>query len=141
MHFLLLVVLTVIPKYFYNVSDTATVKGEVLSVEREQIEGSEVYHVVLSFKSVDTTLKVVLGPAWFIEEIPRRGDSCVVSGSVFRTENGIYFIARKLFNSRTKTSMSLRTESGFPLWYRQRASERFMNRAEGGQNRQRQRQR
>jgi hypothetical protein len=51
----------VIPKYFYNVRDTATVKGEVLSVEREQVEGSEVYHVVLSFKSVDTTLKSSIG--------------------------------------------------------------------------------
>jgi hypothetical protein len=139
MHFLLLVLLTVIPKYFYNVRDTATVKGVVLSVEREQVEGSEVYHFVLSFKSVDTTLKVVLGPAWFIEEIPRRGDSCVVSGSVFRTEDGIYLIARKLFNCRTKTSVSLRTESGFPLWYKQKASKRFMNRPEGGQNRKRQR--
>ncbi|MDI6851011.1 MAG: hypothetical protein QMD82_03630 [bacterium] len=118
MKFLLLTFLTLIPKYFYNVKDTTTIKGKVIKVEREQVEGSEVHHIVLFLSQGDTTYKVILGPAWFIEEIPREEDSCLVEGSVFRADGEIYVITRKIMNMQTKTVLTLRTQVGFPLWGR-----------------------
>ena len=118
MRFLLLTFLTLIPKYFYNVKDTTTVIGEVKKVEKDQVEGSKVYHIVLFLSEGDTTHKVILGPAWFIEEIPKEGDSCTVEGSIFNADSMIYLIARRIMNMRTQTVLTLRTQLGFPLWGR-----------------------
>lgn len=119
----LLVFLFALPKYFYSVGDTLTLKVVVLDVFVDKIEGSDAQHVVLRVSSQPFSQEkiIVLGPPWFLEDLPRKGDTCEVKGSIFKSENTELIVARTLYNFRTKTISELRSSNGFPLWMKRGA--------------------
>ncbi|MEO0199485.1 MAG: hypothetical protein ABIM42_06245 [candidate division WOR-3 bacterium] len=116
----LLIFLFTLPKYFYSVSDTVTLKVVVMDVFVDKIEGSEAQHVALRVSSPQFSQEkiVVLGPPWFLEDLPRKGDTCEVKGSIFKSEDTELIVARVLYNFRTKNMLELRSLNGFPLWMR-----------------------
>ncbi len=118
MSILVTFVFLLLPRYFYNVKDTIQLAGKVMDLQREKTEGSDVAQVVMSITKGDSIYKVVLGPSWFVEQIPGIGDSCTVYGAFFRAGKTEYVIARSIFIHRTRSEIKLRTENGFPLWYR-----------------------
>ncbi|MGB9824509.1 MAG: hypothetical protein ACPLN0_00080 [Candidatus Hydrothermia bacterium] len=118
---ILYALIMVLPRYYYSLKDTISLKGVVEEVVVDSVENSKTKHVALRMTLLDSRGEkvIVLGPPWFFEELPKVGDTCEVMGSVFRSERLEIIVARSIYNFRLKKGVAIRSQNGFPLWTKQ----------------------
>jgi hypothetical protein len=112
------------PANFYNPNTETTITGTVEQVETaelpgggfsQQAEGKFSGPVYLNLKADSGTLKVVLGPSWYIESKSfkfAQGDQIEVTGSKFQDQDTI--VAREV--KKGDQLLVLRNSQGIPEW-------------------------
>ncbi|MDU0458879.1 MAG: hypothetical protein RW306_09140 [Geobacteraceae bacterium] len=100
----------------YDANTVTTVTGRILSVQ----SGEDQRHVQLELESGGAKFVVVLGPKrfWADNGIELKvGDNITVRGSKAQGKDGVvYILAQKINNTTRDTEISLRNDSGRPLW-------------------------
>lgn len=101
----------------YNPATVQTLRGEVLKVEKLiPAEGmSDGLHLIL--KTKEETIPVHLGPIWYLERQEfsvEPGDRIEVVGSRISFDGSPALVAGQV--KKSDKVLSLREESGFPLW-------------------------
>jgi len=103
-------------RFYYDLENQIEVKGEIIEVGEEKGPRSGTPLVFLLLDADTDTFKIILGPPWYIEELPRRGEIVEVKGSLNKT-NGENIIVAGFINFRSKDrDIYLRDKEGFPLW-------------------------
>ena len=109
---------------FYNPNTETTVKGTVEQVETAELPGGGLTRqaegqfsgpIYLNLKADSGTLKVVLGPSWFVESKGFKfaaGDQIEVTGSKFQDEDTI--VARDI--KKGDQVLVLRNAQGISEW-------------------------
>jgi len=101
----------------YDRNTETTVRGKVVSVER----GEASTPVVIILSQAGGELSVVTAPAWYwsdggISVKPK--DQLVVTGSKAQGKDGrLYLISRVITNQNDSDTVTLRNESGKPVWH------------------------
>jgi hypothetical protein len=102
----------------YNPATETTVKGTIEAVN--QMTGRQGWGGThLQLKAESETLDVHVGPSWFLSQNKitfAKGDQIEVTGSKVKFANGEALLAREITNGDRK--LTLRNESGFPVWSR-----------------------
>jgi len=123
---MILLFVTLLPKYFYNIRDTITIEGKVKDVFVDRVEGYNVDYLAMELETTDSSsYKVLLGPPWFLKKLPRKGKTCVVHGALFQEGDLKFIIARWYTLQGDKRRFELRSINGFPLWRREGSGFRF----------------
>lgn len=100
----------------YDVNTVATIRGTVLT-SPSRVEGQ---HTEMTMTTEQGIVTVLLGP-WFYWEkqtyIITTGQEITVTGSKAQGKDGsVYLFAQKLDNNTKSGSITLRSETGKPLW-------------------------
>lgn len=103
----------------FDINTITTVAGKVTtSPERK----GEEQHTVMTVATVQGAVTVVLGPWWYWEKqviTLTKNQEVTIIGSQAQGKDGIlYLFAQKLENKSTGETVTLRSESGKPLWSR-----------------------
>ncbi len=118
---ILLLVMLGFGGYLYNPGDTLTLSGRVDSIYLDKAQHGRANVLIVRLRMENENIRdVVLGPSWFIENLPAKGDSVLVRGARC-TNRERFVVARELYNFTRKRKIVLRTENGFPMWHRHRA--------------------
>jgi hypothetical protein len=100
----------------YDTNTVTTMAGRIVSLQL----GDDRRTAHLEMESNGTRSVVVLGPQryWAEKGTPlKAGDSITVRGSKAQGKDGIvYILAQKINDTTQNTSVSLRNESGRPVW-------------------------
>ena len=100
----------------YDVNTVTTVTGTALSAP--VTGGGD--HLIVAVTSGNETLNLVLGPAsyWAGKGVPvRANDSLAAKGALAQGRDGkTYMLVEKLTNRTTGSQVTLRNESGKPVW-------------------------
>jgi hypothetical protein len=107
----------------YNVQTVATIRGEVVSVDRITPTRGMYQGVRLTVKTPDGLVSVHLGPSWYLEgqEIALAPKDMVeIVGSKITFENQPTILASEV--KKGDKTLVLRDQQGFPVWsaWRQR---------------------
>ena len=83
----------------------------------------------LRLETSTESFTVMLGPGWYLAEVRadiRLGDSLMVEGSKMMDRQGhLHLVAAKITNQRTGAVLTLRDETGRPVWMSGRPSGRM----------------
>ena len=100
----------------YDLNTVTTVRGRVISVDTGEAGGP----VTIVMRQGSETVHAITAPPWFWSD---RGiaikpqDEVVVQGAKAQGKDGaMYVISRKISNLTTGDSVSLRSETGRPIW-------------------------
>lgn len=103
-------------RFYYDLENQIEIEGKIVEVGEEKSARSGTPLVFLLLDADTDTFKIILGPPWFIEELPRRGEIVKVKGSLYKN-NGENIIVAGFINFRSKNrDIYLRDKEGFPLW-------------------------
>ena len=101
----------------FDVNTITTVTGTVLTPPERM--GQE-QHTVMSVAAPQGAVTVVLGPWWYWEKqtiAATKNQELAITGSLAQGKDGaIYVFAQRLENRSTGETVTLRSESGKPLW-------------------------
>lgn len=117
----------------FDVNTVTTAVGTVLSLpERTDQE----QHTVMTVATPQGVVTVVLGPWWYWEKqaiTVAKNQDVTVTGSVAQGKDGVlYLFAQQLENRSTSETVTLRSETGKPLWSRSGASNQSGTRQQSG---------
>lgn len=100
----------------YDVNTVTTLVGRVVTVQA----GDERHNAQLDMESSGVRVVVVLGPQryWAEKGITLKvGDDITIRGSKAQGTDGVvYILAQKITDTTQNTTVSLRNESGRPVW-------------------------
>jgi hypothetical protein len=100
----------------YDLNTVTTVRGRVVSVDSADPGGP----VTIIMRQGSETVHVITAPAWFWSDrgiAVKPQDDIVVQGAKAQGKDGaMYVISRKISNLTTGDSVSLRSETGRPIW-------------------------
>lgn len=103
----------------YDVNTVTTIRGTVITPPA-RIDQSE--HTQMTIAAKHGIVTVLLGPRAYWERqgfVINRGQEISISGSRAQGKDGSeYLFAQKLDNISNSTTITLRTETGSPLWSR-----------------------
>ena len=103
----------------FDVNTVTTVDGAVLTPPERKGQSQ---HTVMTMSAPQGTVTVVLGPWWYWEKQTitiTKNQEISVTGSLAQGKDGaLYLFVQKLENRGTGETVTLRTESGKPLWSR-----------------------
>ena len=103
----------------FDVNTITTVTGTV--VMPPERKGQE-QHTVMSVAAPQGAVTVVLGPWWYWEKQAiaiTKNQELAITGSLAQGKDGaLYVFAQRLENRSTGEAVTLRSESGKPLWSR-----------------------
>jgi len=103
-------------RFYYDLENQIEIKGRIIEVGEEKGPRSGVPLVFLMVDTDTDTFKIILGPPWYIEKLPLRGEIVEVKGSLNKN-NGEYIIVAGFINFRSSNrDIYLRDKEGFPLW-------------------------
>lgn len=101
----------------YDVNTITSVSGVVLTPPERKGQGQ---HTEMSLAAPQGTVTVVLGPWWYWEKQTitiAKNQELTVTGSLAQGKNGaLYLFAQRLENRSNGETVTLRSESGKPLW-------------------------
>jgi len=101
----------------FDVNTITTVTGTVLTPPERM--GQE-QHTVMSVAAPQGTVTVVLGPCWYWEKQTvsiTKNQELAITGSLAQGKDGaLYVFAQRLENRGSGEVVTLRSESGKPLW-------------------------
>lgn len=102
---------------YYDLNNIETLDGKVISVERYRSRRGVSQGVHLLFNTGKETLKVHLGPSWYLEDrdfaiAPE--DKIEIVGSRINIEGEPAIVASQI--KRGSETLILRDDNGFPLW-------------------------
>jgi hypothetical protein len=101
----------------FDVNTITTITGKVMTLpERKDQE----QHTVMTVAATQGAVTVVLGPGWFWEKqaiTMAKNQDLAITGSLAQGKDGaLYLFAQRLENQNTGETVTLRSESGKPLW-------------------------
>lgn len=103
----------------FDVNTIVTVTGTVVSLPERK--GQE-QHAVMTVAAPQGNVSVVLGPWWYWETVKTAiagNQVLTVTGSMAQGKDGVlYLFAQRLENRTSGESLTLRSETGKPLWSR-----------------------
>jgi len=101
----------------FDVNTITTVTGTVLTPPERM--GQE-QHTVMTVAAPQGAVTVVLGPWWYWEKLTiatTKNQELAITGSLAQGKDGaIYVFAQRLENRSSGETVTLRSESGKPLW-------------------------
>ena len=104
----------------FDINTIKTLTGPVLSVPERAGQGQ---HTTMSLATAEGSVTVVLGPWWYWEKHSlsvTRNQDVDVTGSLAQGKDGaLYLFAQSVVNRSTGATVTLRSESGKPLWSRE----------------------
>jgi len=104
-------------EHFYNVDKEVTVKGSIKEIKMEPLykNTSPFLIVILEEKKTKNTFNVEISPVWFFDHDFHQGESLVIRGSLYQSEDSAQnIIAREVqFSGQI---LLLRDKHGFPNW-------------------------
>jgi len=103
----------------FDVNTITTLSGTAMASPAHKGEGQ---HTEMPVATTRGTVTVILGPWWYWEKqaiVIRTNHELSISGSLAQGKNGaLYLFAQRIENRSTGEAITLRTESGAPLWSR-----------------------
>jgi hypothetical protein len=100
----------------YDLNTVTTVRGKVVSVVTDRDRG----HVTLIVRQGSNEIRVIAAPEWYWSDrgIPiRPEDEIEATGAKAQgKDGGMYLISRKITNRTTGDSVTLRADTGRPVW-------------------------
>lgn len=103
----------------FDVNTITTMTGKVLSIPERKGESQ---HTVMSIVTSQGTVIVVLGPWRYWEEQTitfTKNQDIAVTGSLAQGKDGnLYIFAQRIENRSSGESITLRSETGSPMWSR-----------------------
>ncbi len=117
----------------FDINTITTIAGKVIT---QPIQQGQEPHTVMMVAAPQGTVTVVLGPWWYWEKqtiaIVKNQD-LTITGSLAQGKDGaLYLFAQRLENPSTGETVSLRSESGKPLWSRGGSGNQNRNRPLNG---------
>lgn len=104
----------------FDVNTITTVSGTVMTLPERKNQDEQ--HTVMTVAAAQGTVTVVLGPWWYWEKqslTTTKNQELTITGSLAQGKDGaLYLFAQRLENRSTGESVTLRSESGKPLWSR-----------------------
>ncbi|HHF53170.1 MAG TPA: hypothetical protein ENL43_02260 [candidate division WOR-3 bacterium] len=118
MLFLLMTLILTVPqvRFYYDLENQIEIKGKIIEVGEEKGPRSGIPLVFLMVDADTDTFKIILGPPWYIEELPRRGEIVEVRGSLNKNEGERIIVAGFVKFRSSSRDIYLRDKEGFPLW-------------------------
>ncbi|MBC8018440.1 MAG: hypothetical protein H7X83_07985 [Verrucomicrobia bacterium] len=117
----------------FDVNTITTLTGTVMTLPERK--GQE-QHTVMSVAAPQGAVTVVLGPWWYWEKQTintTKNQEIAITGSLAQGKDGaIYVFAQRLENRSTGEVVTLRSESGKPLWSRSGSGNQNGIRQHGG---------
>ena len=117
----------------FDINTISTVNGTVMS--QPESKGQE-HHTVMTIAAPQGGVTVVLGPWWYWEKqafTAIKNQEITITGSLAQGKDGaLYLFAQKLENQTTGEAVTLRSESGKPLWSRSGSGSQNGNRQRVG---------
>lgn len=101
----------------YDKTAMTTLKGKVVSIDKETCKGCKVTHVDLVVETKDEKVKVRLGPAWYLDkqdELLKKDDVVEIFASKVKEGDADFFIAGKIVKG--EDVLMLRDKEGLPMW-------------------------
>ena len=104
----------------FDVNTITTVSGTVMTLPERKNQDEQ--HTVMTVAAAQGTMTVVLGPWWYWEKqtltMPKNQE-LTITGSLAQGKDGaLYLFAQKLENRTSGEAVTLRSDSGKPLWSR-----------------------
>ena len=119
----------------FDINTVATVNGTVLHPPGERGQG----HAVMEVRTEQGQMNVIVGPWWFWEKnaIPLdAGHEITITGSKAQgKDGGLYLFAQEITNRSKGRSITVRSETGAPLWSRADSNNRTGGGRQHGGNR------
>jgi len=100
-------------KCIYNPANEKAMKGKI--EELYVTEEANKLEARIRVKN-NETVRVQLGPEWFLRNRVRVGDEIEVRGSNAEFDGGQMLLVREMRNLRNKEELKLRNKQGFPEW-------------------------
>lgn len=117
----------------FDVNTITTVSGTVMTLPERK--GDE-QHTVMTVAAPQGAVTVVLGPWWYWEKqafAVAKNQVLAVTGSLAQGKDGVlYLFAQRLEISGSGETVTLRSESGTPLWSRGGSGGHNGNRSQSG---------
>jgi|GEM_PF-3347309 len=102
----------------FDINTVATVKGTIVQSPVDRGQG----HAIMDVRTEQGQLNVIMGPWWFWEKnsIPLdKGHEVTITGSKAQgKDGGLYLFAQEITNRSKGHSLTIRSETGVPLWSR-----------------------
>jgi hypothetical protein len=104
-------------QHFYNVDKEITIEGTIQQISMEPLykNRSPFLIVILEQKETKQQYRVEISPVWFFEQDLHQGESFVVTGSLYTTDEGTQNVIAREIRFRGAT-LILRDKHGFPNW-------------------------
>ena len=113
---LILTMFSVTP-YYYNVNSVTTIKGKVIDVTTSNFGRRNMSYAVIEVLSHSAgTVRVYLGPTWYVGETDLKGQEVSVTGSLFTDDSTHYIVASEVTVEGSGRVLRFRDKNGFPLW-------------------------
>jgi hypothetical protein len=117
----------------FDINTIATVSGTIMALpERKDKE----QHTVMTVEAPQGVVAVVLGPWWYWEKQTismTKNQNVTITGSLAQGKDGVlYLFAQQLENRSTGETVTLRSETGKPLWSRGGSGTQNGNRSQSG---------
>jgi hypothetical protein len=113
----------------FDVNTITTLTGTVVSLPEHK---GEEQHAAMSIATTQGAVKVVLGPWWYWEKQSfsvSKNQELAISGSLAQGRDGeLYLFAQRLENRSSGDTITLRSETGAPMWSRNGSGGRNGNR-------------
>ena len=103
----------------YDLKTVETIGGKVLSIEKTTPAKRRGYWVDLMLQTLNETIAVQLGPAWYIDtQTPRieANDTITVTGSRLTLDGRSAIVAADI--TKGNELLKLRDDNGIPVWPR-----------------------
>lgn len=104
-------------QHFYNVDKEVKVEGTIQQISMEPLYKSRAPFLIVILEQKDTRqlYRVEISPAWFFEHDLHQGESLVVIGSLYTTDESTKNIIAREIRFKGET-LILRDKHGFPNW-------------------------
>ncbi len=101
----------------FDVNTITTLYGTVFT---QPVRTGQEQHTEMTISTVKSTATVILGPWWYWEKqtvIFAKNQEVTVTGSLAQGKDGVlYIFAQRIENQSSGETVTLRSESGKPLW-------------------------